>query len=86
MLKSYLIDPFYNLNEIYVHMKSMINFIINNYAADSVDMLISKISLFQDYKEILHNYLKFVQEHLDNTYSKISIVDELEIMSKRSSL
>lgn len=86
MLKSYLIDPFYNLNEIYVHMKSMINFIINNYAADSVDMLISKISLFQDYKEILHNYLTFVQEHLDNTYSKISIVDELEIMSKRSSL
>lgn len=60
MLKSLLINPFYNSIEIYVHMKSMIDFIISNYASDSVDMLISKIALFQDNKEILNNYLTFV--------------------------
>lgn len=60
MLKRLLINPFNNVIEIYLHMKSMISFIINNYATDSVDILLSKIVLFQDNKDSLKSYLKIV--------------------------
>lgn len=80
MLKRLLINPFNNVIEIYLHMKSMISFIINNYATDSVDILLSKIVLFQDNKDSLKSYLKIVQGHLDSIYQEVSVKDELEMI------